>query len=449
VITPAAVASAIGAPDSVAHFQTSKIAEWHKIYTCEPLKLTFDTASGSIKRDRLSLRLAPRICEDWAGLLWGEGSHVTGNDLVDIVMGEDFYPRLTSNAESTMAMGTGALEIIADLDVTEQGTIQSVSSLYVDTVDAPNIYPLRWSRGEVTAVAFVSFDDDATHFTVRTHSHDGLRGGVVNQRFRTWGNGSRQVELPEGVVQSFTYEGAPLFRVWHTAINNAVWPKGPYGVSVLDRAKDALELLDAAFDNTVADINLGRKMIMLPEAMYRRDDSGNMIPPQKDRTQLFVSFDQTGFDSAKPFEFNPDLRVGDNTAAIETALSLAGEMVGMGAERYRYRDGQVATATQIISEQSVTYRQRAKHLKALVPALQAIAEAVAEWGQKHMDIPYGEPTVIVDDSIVTDEGTNLAEGRALHAAGLLSTEKFLTDYRKLSAEEAAEEAARLAVTPLF
>lgn len=442
MLAPSTVAAAVGAPKSVANFQ-SHIESWHKSYAAEPIELTFDTASGSVKRNRLTMELPSRICEDWAGLMWGEDSTVTGSVVIEDVMGEKFFPRLMDHVEGCMAMGTGALEVIADMDVTDDGTITAVRSLFIDTCDAANIYPIRWSRGEISSVAFVSYEDDGKHFTARIHAHDGERGTVTNRRFRSQGMGCSEVEIEPGVAPQFAYEGPPMFAVWSPAIRNALWPKGPYGLSVLHRPRDTFELLDSAFDNLHADIALGRKMVFMPDSMLLKDEQGNVIPPQRDRTQLFVSVRDAGMDGSKPTEFNPSLRVAENTMAVETALSLIGEMVGMGADRYRYRDGSVSTATQIISEASVTYRNRSKHLKELVSALLRIAASVDWFGQQYMGVVPLEVAVNVDDSIITDDVSREQEGRAKFMAGLLSMFRYLTEYEGLSEADANAEIARL------
>ena len=447
MLSPATVASAVGAPKSVADFQ-ARIERWYNLYAATPVPIVFDTINGTIRRDRLTMKLPSRICEDWAGLMWGENSYITGSPLVEEVMGDEFASRLLSHIEGTMGLGTGGMEVIADFQLNAAGTITGFSNLYIDTCEATNIYPLSWDRGRIRSAAFVSFEDKKT-FSVRIHSHDGERGTIENKRFRSWGNAAREMPLDDGVAPLITYQGPPMFVVWFPAVRNAYWPKGPFGVSVLDRPADTFEVLDSAFDNLHADIVLGRKMIMMPETMLKKTATG-YLPPQQDRTQLFVSMNDPMADgSQRPVEFNPDLRVGENTQAIETALSLIGEMVGMGSDRYRYRDGSLATATQIISEQSVTWRNRAKHLRGLVNALTVMGEAVSWLGQTFLRTPAVDVEVVLDDSIVVDEGTNLAEGRALHAAGLISTERFLGEYLHLDGDDLTAEVERLSQTPLF
>ena len=445
MVSPSAVARAIGAPESVVAWQ-DRADRWHRTYAGTPVTLTFDTATGSVQRTRMSMKLASRVCEDWAGLLWGEDAHITGNQLVDDAMTEAFSDRLLQHIEGTMALGTGALEVIADMDVSDSGEITRIRSVYVDTCETPNIYPLEWSRGEVTAVALVSFDTDDT-FTARVHRYDPLtqRGTVTNRRFRAWGMGARELPLEDGVVAEYRYQGPPMFAVWTPAVRNAAWPKGPFGVSILDRPLDTLDVLDNAFDNLNADIVLGRKMVMLPDTMLKRDVDGNPIPPQRDRTQLFVSYSDATGEGGKPVEFNPSLRVGENTEAVDMAISLVGEMVGMGSDRYRYRSGQVATATQVIAEQSSTYRQRAKHLKALEPALLAIGACVSEIGVRYLGLPREDVDVVTDDSVIIDDTSRYEEGRMKFASGLLSLERYLREYERLSDEEIARELERLGV----
>lgn len=438
-ITPQVICRTIKAPEQVASWQT-QVDIWNKTYTGSPVPITFDTMSGSVNRTRMSVGLPSRVCEDWAGLLWGEESHVEGSDLITDILGSDFHPRLLSHIEGTMALGAGCFEVIADMAVSD-GQITAVNSLYVDTCEAANLYPLRWERGMITECAIVSVSEP--YVDVRIHRHNGEQGSVENLRYKSRGMGLTPEPLPEGMAEMFTYTGPPMFAVWHPAIRNHLWTKGPFGMSVLHRPLDTFDVLDSAFDNLNSDIVLGRKMIMMPDTLLRRDTDGNPIAPQQDRTQLFVAFPDKMGEGGVPFEFNPSLRVEENTNAIETALSMVGEMCGMGADRYRYRNATIATATQIISEASVTYRNRAKHLKNLITALESTADSIDWFGKTYMSVTPVPVEVVIDDSVVTDDTSEAAEGRARYAAGLLSLERYLTEYEHLSDEEAAIEAERI------
>ena len=447
-LTPQAVAKAVNAPESVAAFQAT-VSRWYNAYIAKTPDVEFRTKIAHTKRKRLTLQMGARVCEDWSALLWGEESTVTAEGereaaLLEAVMGEQFRPRLNGHIEGTFALGTGVLEVIVE-GMTVEGTDGFGGMPYVDTVEANQVYPLAWSKGQVTSIAIVNVSENICDIRI----HEPYEGGqrIRNMRYRVWGSGLRPEPLPDGIAAEVEFPGAPpLFALWKPSIRNRLWPKGPYGCSALDRADSALYALDTAFDNFVADLDLGRKMVMVPETMLDTDANGNLIPPQSSNTQLFVSLNDTGFENMKPTEFNPALRVAENTEAIGQSLSLIGEAVGMGAQRYVFRDGSVQTATQVISENSQLFRTRRKHLGELTAALSRIARAVLWAGGLNADTDI---TVRVDDSIIADDATKLDEGIRLYQAGLISPKQFLVEYRHLTEEAAEAEASLLTVPDLF
>lgn len=456
------VAEAIGAPpDAVkaAKAWFPNIEAWGDLYACAPHVITLDLEGGTYTRERHSLRMGKRGCEDWAAMVWTENAELTVDgdaeaEYLASVLGEDFNSLLADHVEGqTFARGIGAIEVLVNgMTVSDDGSVaaSSETSVSVAFVPATNVIPLRWTQRGITEAAIVSYD--GRHVDVRIHRP----GSVESLAFLADENGSalRPRELPEGIAPLVTLaEPVPLLAVTKPGIANNVDPESPYGISVLANATSQLDAVDTAFDNFVQDFVLGGKMVFIPDTMLRHDSNGNAITPDRDRKQLFVQVNDAMGDSRPGItEHNPTIRVEENVRGIDTALSLYSNALGMGAERYRYRDGAIATATQIVSENSDMYRTRRRHIVALTYALHRIAYAVLWCGRNLAGLPLdvdAEIVVRTDDSVIEDDGARIARGLAYFSAGAISHRTFLIDYYGMTEEEADAELTQMPSAPLY
>lgn len=461
------VAKAIDAPASVVTAITEyedNLARWADWYSCKRKTTLLELNDGSHARELRTLGMPKRVCEDWASLLWTENASVicgdeTGDDILAALFGDTESTRLASHVERTFASGTGGMDLlIRGMTLDAAGNVTGAESMVVDYTPANRIIPLTWDARGITSAAFVSFPEPGV-VDVRAHGWLDGRPLITNRRFSYNGN-LTEIAVADGIApELILLEGAPaLFACWSPAsVNNSV-VDSPYGLSIFANAEDALAVADLVFDNFGEDFELGGKMLLIPDTMLRRDEAGNMRPPSWDKRNLFVTVeDPTGGgisgDTAGVKEFNPTLRVAENTAALESALGLISVAVGMGAERYRYRGETIATATQIISENSDLFRNRRKHLLAFSSALTSIATSALWCASTFFGAslsPDIDVTVRADDSVIEDDNSRIDRGLRLMQQGAISKRRFLTEYMGMAADEVAAELAEMdAGTPLF
>lgn len=475
------IAKAIDAPKHSVEYVRDwapRIEQWSALYRCEQPDTTFQLADGDVTVTRRTLRMGKRIPEDWATLCWTERARVDCGEeesaeaeLFDAHFGERFAARFNEYLEGNVfALGTGALEwLIDDIKLNAAGSADTAAATFrLCYVPTACILPLQWSEGRVTSVAIASVDGEM--IDVRIHSGDGDVRVIENQRYRN--KGTDRIErvddaelIESGIAPRLELRRTaepvpPMFCVLRPQIANNVDAASPFGISVFANAVDQLEAVDIVFDNFVEDVYLGRRMVGIPDTMLRKDpNSGKLLPPQQTRKNLFVTIvDPTGGgiagDKSGIWDYSPNLRADQNEQALNVALSQLSEAVGMGAERYRYRGETIATATQIISENSTLYRNRAKHLLGITEALMTMGAALL-WLARYVagqDVDTAaEIRVVTDDSVIEDDNARQARGIAKVQAGVMSIERYLIEYEGLTEDEAVAEAARLAPTvpPLF
>jgi A118 family predicted phage portal protein len=457
-ITIKQVAEAIGAPDAAAKW-AENMARWNSIYACEKTTDTIQLADGTYSRRKRSLSMGKRGCEDWASLLWTENSELTTDDaeaeVISGFLGDDFDSEFAEFLEAEVfAAGFGAIDVMLDgLKVSASGEVSADASTTMtrDLVPADSIIPLKWHRSVISEVAFVSWE--ASGVTVREHRKTPTGYRIVNRAFRLAGQKLSEVEVPEGIAPFLDFPGAPpLFAILRPATKNNIDKRSPFGISVLANAEDQLEVVDLVYDNLANDFRLGSKKVFILDTMLRRGTpttehpGGVPILPDKSNSDMYIVLRDSQAEGKNAIsEHNPALRVADNTTALDAALSLFSTAIGMGAERYVYRGETVATATQIVSENSELFRNRRKHLTAIESALVQVCRGALWIAANLMGaiVNYeADITLTADDSVIEDDTARISRGLLL-VDRVISKRMFLTDYMGLTPEAADTELAAM------
>lgn len=136
-----------------------------------------------------------------------------------------------------------------------------------------------------------------------------------------------------------------------------------------------------------------------------------------------------------------ELRVEEHSQAINDDLNLLSFKCGFGTQRYRFEKGSIATATQVMSENSDMYRSLQKHelvlddvIKELILIIVRLGIAAGVTGLTE-DV---ELSIDFDDSIIEDKQAKRNEDRKDVSMGAMS----LVEYRVRNYGETEEEAAK-------
>ena len=145
------------------------------------------------------------------------------------------------------------------------------------------------------------------------------------------------------------------------------------------------------------------------------------------------------------------MRVEEHVAAINAFLSILCLQVGFSAGTFTFDRAQgLKTATEVISENSKTYKTIKSHQLQVKLAINQVVDAIIEvaglyglsWeGYKIQNLADQgwESKVVFDDSILQDRQTNINEGITLVNSGLMSKKRFLVDKLGYTEDEAARE----------
>ena len=351
-----------------------------------------------VRRKMFGLRMAKKVCEDWAALLLNDRTRVrlgdTGaEDWLERVFTEgDFWRRSNYLVEKTFAAGTGACLLrvdgirreewaderrkavaadpaaektpaAAELPTGEEAADTEGTALlreflpmpdgihgwsenghpvriWFDFVDASGIVPISVEGGRITEAAFVS------RITLRGKDYDYLEvhlrgedGYIIHNRYFCRENGKlTEVHLPDMPAREVkTGCPYPFFAILTPNIQNTTDGAGGLGQSIYGDALDCLRGVDLAFNNFCRDLRLGGKKVFINQSLIQRDDAGNLYSPDDVAQQLFMTVGDSDLaDNPLIEEHNPSLRTDENREAVQAQLDYLSFRCGLGTRHYLF-----------------------------------------------------------------------------------------------------------------
>ncbi len=134
------------------------------------------------------------------------------------------------------------------------------------------------------------------------------------------------------------------------------------------------------------------------------------------------------------------IRAEEHEKAINDNLNMLSMKCGFGQNRYKFDNGSVQTATQVISENSDMYRSVNKHELILESVIDELIRIIARLGQV-LKQPVNPDTAVVvdfDDSIIEDKVAERQSDRQDVSMGAMT----LAEYRAKWYGETEQEAAK-------
>ena len=383
------------------------------------------------EREMYSLRMAKKVCEDWASILMNEKVRFEFEDKASqefICGAEDTYGGVLAEnhfeikgnelVEKAFASGTGAfvLRIQGMEAMGETVKRSSDSKIKIEYLTANHIVPLSVSYGEITEAAFVSdvLQGGEEYVYIETHRLEGGQYRITNAYFEDEEGQLKPAPLPEGMIESFTTgSDIPLFTIVKPNLVNNIMDTA-LGISIFANAIDNLKGVDLAFHNFNRDFKLGGKKVFVNDSLTKTDEYGNTITPDDVAQQLFVTVGDDIVRDEKTLiqEHNPTLRVQENIDGIQAQLDYLSFKCGLGAKYYQFNAGGTAvTATQYAGEKQDLMKNINKQYIALDGALKRLIRSILWIGREIVGAPVDPDTKVTvkfDDSFISDKDSERA-----------------------------------------
>lgn len=410
----------------------------------------------SVQCRRYSLGMGKKVAEDWANLLMNEKVKITlegqrEQEFFDeVCKSNNFQVKVNEMQELKAGLGTAAYVVRASsLRMNENtGRIAPGGRLKIDYVTAPNIFPLTWENGLVTECAFTSSwaIRGFKYLYLQIHRR-GEDGNYIIENVLYQDNNGNLTEVGLKDVPQFAqvlpqiYTASPKrqFVIDRLCIANNVDNTLPMGVPAFANAIEQLKGADVAYDSYVNEFVLGKKRIMIKPEATKNLDGEPVFDPNELTYYILPEDASSGSSVIQPIDMQ--LRTQEHNAGLQDMLNVLSSHCGFGENHYRFDNGGVATATQVISENSTMFRTIKKHEIILEAVLEELARIILRLGNSTLRAGLNEDTAIsidFDDSIIEDTRTELQDMRNDVAAGLIRGELYVAKKYGVSVEEAVK-----------
>ena len=202
-----------------------------------------------------------------------------------------------------------------------------------------------------------------------------------------------------------------------------------------------MHTIDTIFDSFHREFRLGKKRILVPAHMVKSvvdPTSGSLVRYFDDADETYESFGSNS-DNEDIKDISVELRVEEHINAINAYLNIFAMQTGFSAGTFSYNGQSMKTATEVISEQSKTFKSKQSHETIIEAGIQELVGAIVELAKLY-DL-YAVPdeyevTVNFDDSIAEDKGAEINQQILLVSGGLTSKTRAIMKVHGVTEEEA-------------
>ncbi len=413
-----------------------------------------------VTRRRLSMGMAKKLSEDIADLLLNEKVQITIEDkstsefVLQVLKDNNFTVLGNEHQERKAYTGTVAyVPYLDNVEVDGDGNITGEGDVKINYVSAPNIFPLSWSNGHILECAFVfpkvirrkKYNHIQIHklvnglYEIENHVVECSAEAGSEVPKEKWAELNGLKSLAETV---YTGSAERQFVIDRLNIANNTDTNddadNPMGVAIFANSIDVLQGLDTVYDSYINEFVLGKKRIFVAPELLGTDLLGNPVFDPED--VIFYQLPEGMLDKGgKPIEsVDLNLRAEDHEKAINDNLNMLSMKCGFGQNHYRFENGSIQTATQVISENSDLYRAVNKHELILGPVIDELIRIIARLGQS-LNKSLNPDTVIVvdfDDSIIEDKVAERQSDRQDVSMGAMLLEEYRVKWYGESPDEA-------------
>ena len=442
------------------------------------------------KRNLAYLNLSKAVCAELAGMVWTDQCEVSvsmdgveGDDpldafVQDVLEKNNFQRKMPEAIEQAAALGGEAMKVWFEERRDKEGNvIPELGRIRLGWAMADQFVPTQWDSAKVEGGIFVTRQArGGWYYTLlEWHEWDGTTYVIRNELYRAeikkdeQGNDQDILGFRYPLAALYPYMDEEvtvdteksLFAYFRTPDANNIDDNSPLGVSIYANAMETLHAIDICFDSFVREFRLGKKRIIVPARMVKM-----VVDPQTGQSRrYFDATDETyealstdDPDSLKIQDNSVELRVEEHVAALNAFLNIFCLQVGLSAGTFSFdAKGGLKTATEVVSENSKTYKTVRNFQAQIAPAVKDLVDAIIQVASLY-DVTWEgqsiralaergyEVKVTLDDGITQDRQTNINEGITLVGAGLMSKYKFLTDPKygqNLTEEDALAELQRI------
>lgn len=399
----------------------TKVNEWFEWYQGYIEKLHQVTHSNGLtiqKRKIYRLKMAKRVCEDWASAVLNEDVKIVVNAVNNkssvfvqgtkggggVLGSNKFTSKISRAMELMFALGTSAFVLNLDNIQVNADTGDIMGSLdtkiKIDMFNAMQILPLSYTNDDITEAAFVSelSFSGKTYYLVSVHVRDAegfyeIYNDILDDSYNS-------ASLNFGVLAHIrTMSKNPFFFIFKTNIVNNLDLNSPMGISIYSEATDNLLACDTVYDSCIRDVITGQRIVMMNKCLLTTDDAGLPVVPQ-DVKQSYMQFfgdDATSTINEYIKEFAPDLNTEQLDLELQNQLNMLSSKVGLGTKFYNFNIASGVTATEYIGERNDMFRNIGKLTESIASTLKEMVQQILWLGKNVVGANVDDNAKVVVD----------------------------------------------------
>lgn len=419
----------------------------HQGYYSDMHDVTYQTIDGQKQRRMATLNMPKMAVQELATLIFNERCEISVSDsgyndfIQDVFKDNSFNSNFQQYLEFMFAQGGMVVKpYVVD------------GKLKLSYVTADCFLPISWDNTRITEGVFISeINKQGKKYThLEWHTFKKEQYIIKNELFESTNSqdlGTKVAlstvfpKLPE--IAPLDNVKRPLFAYFKPNLANNVDSTVPLGISIYANSYDTLKSIDIAFDSFQREFRLGRKRIIVPTSAIKEviDPKTGQQHRYFDATDEAYEALDTDMDDNKITEINSTLRVEEHIAAINALLNWYAMQTGFSPGAFSFDGQSVKTATEVVSEQSKTFRTKQSHENVIEQGIADLIECIGVVAQIYGLYTYPKKydvTVQFDDSIAEDATAEINKQILLITNGLQSKVKALMKIHGITEEEAEQ-----------
>lgn len=434
------------------------IDQWKDLYAgyYEPWHhLEYKTIDGTKARRMDTLNMAKTSAAEMASLVFNEKCEISiGDDenetaafIDDVFKHNKFNKKFQDFLEYSFAMGGMVIKPYVEDE-----------QVKLSFVTADCFIPISWQNETIREGVFINETQKGKkkYTLLEWHTWENGTYTVTNELYES----ETGADIGKKVSLDVLYPGLnpvvgmpkikkPLFVYFKPNTANNFDTQSPLGISLYANALPIMKSIDTAFDSFHREFRLGKKRIIVPESMIKTvpdPHTGHMHRYFDATDETYESFNTGNMDDAKIHDISVELRVEEHINAINALLNIFAMQTGFSSGTFTFDGESMKTATEVISEQSKTFKSKQSHeiiieagLIELIESILSIAETYELFTSKD-DL---EISIAFDDSIAEDKAAEINKQVQLVQAELQSKKRAIKKIFGVTEDEAMEIIAEI------
>lgn len=430
-----------------------------RYYADDAKKITFKNSYGRARqRQMYTVGITRMAARRLASIIFNEQCKVTVDDeqannvIEQVFKDNNFYENYENHLEKNIALGDGVI----------RPTIIN-SRIKFAWATADQVYPLEANTSEVNsiAIAFKSqhIENDKTIYYTLLEFHEWNKIDstylITYELYRSDSKDEVGVQVDLATLDEYAnlpkqlkFENitSPLFAYYRNPGANNKNLDSPLGLGIPDVSRPTIDAINRTNDEFVEEVIKGRRRIAVSASMLtsmnnnRRHSEDTAHPPLFDEDETVFNPLYGDASDVGVKDLTTSIRTPEYTQAMDFFLHQFETEIGLSQGTFTTTPSGVQTATEVVSNNSMTYQTRSSYLTMVEKNIDDLVKAVlelAQSGTQFLDPQYqwdgdiDKVTINVDfnDGVFVDQtAQQQADLQAVTANALPIKEFLLRNY---------------------